>query len=59
MAFDVPNVSVEKKSNEQNMTSLKLYLSEMSEELNYQINQINSNINELKLRVEALERSSE
>ena len=53
--FDGPGVSVESKTNEQNLQILKGYLNDMADQLNYQIATLQSQIDDLKARVESKE----
>jgi hypothetical protein len=48
ITFDVPNISVSKKSNEENMQSVKDFSYELVDQLNYVLNSLND-------RIEALE----
>ena len=50
-----PNISVGKKTNEENMQSVKGYLSEMAEQLNYQISYLESKVEQLEAIVRKLE----
>lgn len=49
--FDTPNISVEKKTNEQNMQAVKAYLTDLAENLNYVINQQNAKMEALRAEI--------
>lgn len=49
--FDYPNINVEKRSNEENMQSTKAYLSELADQLNYALNNLESRIEKLEENV--------
>lgn len=49
--FDTPNISVEKKTNEQNMQAVKAYLTDLAENLNYVINQQNAEMEALRAEI--------
>lgn len=53
--FDAPNISVEKKTNEQNMQAVKAYLTDLADQLNYMVNQQQKEIENLRSEIEALE----
>lgn len=53
--FDYPGISVEEKSNEANMQTVKGYLIEMADALNYCIGRLEGKIEALENRVEELE----
>lgn len=42
--FDYPNVDIENMSNEQNIESLKSFLYNLSDTLNYSLNQVDARI---------------
>jgi flagellar basal body P-ring protein FlgI len=44
ITFDVPNINVEKKSNEQNMQNVKDFAYELVDQLNYVVNNLNDRI---------------
>ena len=52
--FDAPNISVEKKTNEQNMQAVKAYLTDLADQLNYMVNQQQKEIETLRSKIEAL-----
>lgn len=52
--FDAPNISVEKKTNEQNMQAVKAYLTDLADLLNYTVNQQQKEIETLRSEIEAL-----
>jgi hypothetical protein len=54
-SFDSPNINIEKKTNEQNMATVKAYLSNMADTLNYTLNSLQSQISELAERISDLE----
>lgn len=49
--FDTPNISVEKKTNEQNMQAVKAYLTDLAENLNHVINQQNAEMEALRAEI--------
>jgi tRNA(Phe) wybutosine-synthesizing methylase Tyw3 len=53
-AFDAPNINVEKKSNEQNMLTVKNYLSDLADTLNYTFNSLQGQISALEEQIEEL-----
>lgn len=55
MAFDSPNIDVNKKTNEQNMQATKAYLIDMAEQLNYQIALMKDSISDISSRLSELE----
>lgn len=46
--FDYPNVDIENMSNEQNIESLKSFLYNLSDTLNYSLNQVDARISALE-----------
>lgn len=52
--FDAPNISVEKKTNEQNMQAVKAYLTDLADLLNYTVNQQQKEIETLRSEIKAL-----
>ncbi|MGO5230689.1 hypothetical protein ACTQ1U_06455 [Thermoguttaceae bacterium LCP21S3_D4] len=46
--FDYPNVDIENMSNEQNIESLKSFLYNLSDTLNYSLNQVDARISEIE-----------
>lgn len=46
--FDYPNINVGGKSNEQNMQAVKSYLNNLSDQLNFYINELETEISDLK-----------
>lgn len=52
--FDAPNISVEKKTNEQNMQAVKAYLTDLADQLNYTVNQQQKEIETLRSEIKAL-----
>lgn len=53
-AFDFPTIDVERRSNEENIKAIKSYLFEMTDQLNYEIDQIKSQIQELNDKIASL-----
>ena len=54
--FNAPNISLEKKTAEQNMQSVKSYLSSMADTMNYYLTKQQTEIESLKKRIEELEK---
>lgn len=52
--FDGPAISVESKTNEQNLQILKGYLNDMADQMNYQISNLQSQINALQAQVDSI-----
>lgn len=46
--FEYPNVDIENMSNEQNIESLKSFLYNLSDTLNYSLNQVDARISALE-----------
>lgn len=46
--FDYPNVDIENMSNEQNIESLKSFLYNLSDTLNYSLNQVDARISAIE-----------
>lgn len=50
--FDYPNINIGGKSNEQNMQAVKAYLNNLSDQLNFYLNDMETQILELKEMIE-------
>ena len=54
--FDYPNISIDNKSNEQNMQATKAHLNALADQLNYYIDSITNTLNEHESRISKLEK---